>query len=567
MELQSLIYLFVGISFTIYFGIALWTKATSTKDFYIAKDLNKPVLNGVSIAVDFISVVTFVSFGGVFLYASSYTSSYIIGLMGGFVLLTILIVPYLRKIEKFSIPEFLELRFYSKNIKYIAIFIVILVSFIYLNAQLKGIGIIFSRIFHIEFELALYISVFITLVYVIIGGVRNITYSQIAQFIIILFAFMTPIIFLSISLVDSFLPQLAIFSTINFDFSQELKKGTYLFLAFEESLKDFGIDLYANYSYLNKVLIAISLMFGVATLPHILIKFFSTKNIKDSRKSIFWALLFVAIIYTALSSFFLLSSVNSVKNLKNIEYSSYVNNELRDSNDKIRNGKWLQNWQDISYIEFDDLNKNNKIDFANKDNISELKIDPDILFLVTPEIANMPNWVIALVLSGALAAALSTVAAIILLIKTTIFFEIFEKDFNINKKVKSRVILNMIMLLIVVLATFCNIKSYTILQLISISLTLGAATFFPTIILAIFTKINKEGAISGLLVGFIFTLSYVLYYIFIDNSNNYFLKIAPEASGAIGAILNIITAMIVSKFTKEIPKKTENLIDFIRTTY
>lgn len=310
MELQSLIYLFVGVSFTIYFGLALWTKASSTKDFYVANKSFNPVFNGASIAVDFISAATFISLCGAFLSFGYDSFAYIIGITSGFVLLTILIVPYLRKMECLSIPLFFEKRFNSKLLKITTIIIVVLVSFIYISAQLKGVGIIFSRIFQLDLSTALLIGMCITLFYAFIGGMKNIAYTQIAQYIIILFSFMTPIFFLTIEFTNSYLPQLAIFS------KSAIYEERYLIEVFEQTLNDYGFKSFSEFNVLNSLLIAISLSLGVASLPHILIKFFSTPTVNDARKSSFWALVFISVIYTSISSLFILSTLNLVKNTK-----------------------------------------------------------------------------------------------------------------------------------------------------------------------------------------------------------------------------------------------------------
>lgn len=542
MELQSLIYLFVGVSFTIYFGLALWTKASSTKDFYVANKSFNPIFNGISIAVDFISAATFISLCGAFLSFGYDSFAYIIGITSGFVFLTILIVPYLRKMECLSIPLFFEKKFNSKLLKITAILIVVLVSFIYISAQLKGVGIIFSRIFQIDLSTALLIGMCITLFYAFIGGMKNIAYTQIAQYIIILFSFMTPIFFLTIEFTNSYLPQLAIFS------KSSIYEERYLIEVFEQTLNDIGFKSFSDFNILNSLLIAISLSLGVASLPHILIKFFSSPTVNDARKSSFWALVFISVIYTSISSLFILSTLNLVKNTNGVEYDAFINNEI-DQNE----GKWLKTWEKTGLVKFEDLNKNNKIDLKYENNISELSINPDALTLLTTEIANLPNWVISLVLAGALAATLSTITGLILIIKTTISYELLKENFSKNSIVTRVIFSKLLIVLIIVLATLFYIPNYTILQTVAIAFTICTATLFPTLILGIFyKKVNKIGAIFGIAVGLIFTLSYSIYFLYIDSSNNYFFGISSEGIGSIGAILNIIITVIVSKIT---PKK------------
>ena len=551
MELQSLIYLFVGVSFTIYFGLALWTKASSTKDFYVANKSFNPVFNGASIAVDFISAATFISLCGAFLSFGYDSFAYIIGITSGFVLLTILIVPYLRKMECLSIPLFFEKRFNSKLLKITTIIIVVLVSFIYISAQLKGVGIIFSRIFQLDLSTALLIGMCITLFYAFIGGMKNIAYTQIAQYIIILFSFMTPIFFLTIEFTNSYLPQLAIFS------KSAIYEERDLIEVFEQTLNDYGFKSFSEFNVLNSLLIAISLSLGVASLPHILIKFFSTPTVNDARRSSFWALVFISVIYTSISSLFILSTLNLVKKTNSVEYDAFINNEIEGNE-----GKWLKTWEKTGLVKFEDFNKNNKIDLKYENNISELSINPDALSLLTPEIANLPNWVISLVLAGALAATLSTITGLILIIKTTISYELLKENFSKNNIIARVIFSKLLIVLIIVLATLFYIPNYTILQTVAIAFTICAATLFPTLVLGIFyKKINKIGAIFGVISSLFFTLSYCIYFLYINSSSNYFFGISSEAIGSIGAILNILITVIVSKLTSK-QKNINESIDF-----
>ena len=551
MELQSLIYLFVGVSFTIYFGLALWTKASSTKDFYVANKSFNPVFNGASIAVDFISAATFISLCGAFLSFGYDSFAYIIGITSGFVLLTILIVPYLRKMDCLSIPLFFEKRFNSKLLKITTIIIVVLVSFIYISAQLKGVGIIFSRIFQLDLSTALLIGMCITLFYAFIGGMKNIAYTQIAQYIIILFSFMTPIFFLTIEFTNSYLPQLAIFS------KSAIYEERYLIEVFEQTLNDYGFKSFSEFNVLNSLLIAISLSLGVASLPHILIKFFSTPTVNDARRSSFWALVFISVIYTSISSLFILSTLNLVKKTNSVEYDAFINNEIEGNE-----GKWLKTWEKTGLVKFEDLNKNNKIDLKNENNINELSINPDALSLLTPEIANLPNWVISLVLAGALAATLSTITGLILIIKTTISYELLKENFSKNNIIARVIFSKLLIVLIIVLATLFYIPNYTILQTVAIAFTICAATLFPTLVLGIFyKKTNKIGAIFGVISSLFFTLSYCIYFLYINSSSNYFFGISSEAIGSIGAILNILITVIVSKLTSK-QKNINESIDF-----
>lgn len=524
MELQSLIYLFVAISFTIYFGVALWSKASSTKDFYIVKNTNRPSLNGVSIAVDFISAATFLSFAGVFLYSYSITNYFIAGIIFGFLFLAFIIVPNLRKEAELSIPTFLDNKYSSIFIKKLSAIIVLIICFLYLNAQMKASGIIFARIFQIDVTVALFFSLALTFIYSLISGKKRVSYSFILQYIIIFISFSTPIIFLTISLTNSYFPQFSLLSS--------LKDGSSIMLELKNSLNSFHIE--QNSSLINNLLLSLSVALGVATLPHIIIKFFTTSSVKNSKRSAIWGLFFIIIIYSFIISLPALSAINFSKNLSTFEYSIYVKDEFSLENGKDLKGSWLKTWQDINLIKFKDKNDDDKI------SLNELKINPDTVFLINSEMANMPNWIIALVISGALAATLSTIIALLLLIKATLVNEFLST----NKKIaKFRV--NSLLLLLLFLATIFQIGNYTILQTVSLAFSLGAATLFPTLILTIFKNIDKKSIFFGLFTATIFMFFYTLLYLL---DIKYFNFINPESIGFIGALLNFSISIFASKY-------------------
>lgn len=526
MELQSLIYLFVGISFTIYFGIAMWTKSTSTKDFYIVKKANnKTISNGLSIAVDFISAATFISFAGIFLYSYSLTNYIIVGIISGFFILIFIIAPKIREKDEVSIPSFFDIKYSSLEIKKLSAFIILAISFLYLCAQIKATGIIFSRIFQIEFTLALLFASILTFFYATIFGKKEFSYSYILQYIIILFSFATPIIFLTISLTNSFIPQLAIFSSI--------QNTENLVVEIQNS---FNISLKES-SFLTTTFLTISLALGVATLPHILTKFFHTSSVENSKKSAIWATVFIALIYSFLISLPALSYINFSKNISNVEYKSFIKDEfINDKNEQIY-GKWLKTWEDTNLVKYSDENSDNLV------TLNELKIDPDTIFLLNSEVNNMPNWVIALVISGALAATLSTITGLLLLIKATLVNEFLPN----NKKI-SKLKLNSILAILIVFATLLQINnSYTILQIVLLAFSISAATLFPTIILTIFKNIDKKSIFFALLISFLFVVIYTIVYNFKVEQSNYFLYLIPESIGIVGAFLNFFIAIIASK--------------------
>lgn len=538
MELQSLIYLFVGISFTIYFGIAMWTKSTSTKDFYIVKKANnKTISNGLSIAVDFISAATFISFAGIFLYSYSLTNYIIVGIISGFFILIFIIAPKIREKNEVSIPSFFDIKYSSLEIKKLSAFIILAISFLYLCAQIKATGIIFSRIFQIEFTLALLFASILTFFYATIFGKKEFSYSYILQYIIILFSFATPIIFLTISLTNSFIPQLAIFSSI--------QNTENLIVEIQNS---FNISLKES-SFLTTTFLTISLALGVATLPHILTKFFHTSSVENSKKSAIWATVFIALIYSFLISLPALSYINFSKNISNVEYKTFIKDEfINDENEQIY-GKWLKTWEDTNLVKYSDENSDNLV------TLNELKIDPDTIFLLNSEVNNMPNWVIALVISGALAATLSTITGLLLLIKATLVNEFLPN----NKKI-SKLKLNSILAILIVAATLFQINnSYTILQIVLLAFSISAATLFPTIILTIFKNIDKKSIFFALLISFLFVVIYTIVYNFKVEQSNYFLYLIPESIGIVGAFLNFFIAIIASKFIFSKNKKSKEI--------
>lgn len=538
MELQSLIYLFVGISFTIYFGIAMWTKSISTKDFYIVKKgNNKTISNGLSIAVDFISAATFISFAGIFLYSYSLTNYIIVGIISGFFILIFIIAPKIREKNELSIPSFFDIKYSSLEIKKLSAFIILAISFLYLCAQIKATGIIFSRIFQIEFTLALLFASILTFFYATIFGKKEFSYSYILQYIIILFSFATPIIFLTISLTNSFIPQLAIFSSI--------QNTENLIVEIQNS---FNISLKES-SFLTTTFLTISLALGVATLPHILTKFFHTSSVENSKKSAIWATVFIALIYSFLISLPALSYMNFSKNISNVEYKSFIKDEfINDENEQIY-GKWLKTWEDTNLVKYSDENSDNLV------TLNELKIDPDTIFLLNSEVNNMPNWVIALVISGALAATLSTITGLLLLIKATLVNEFLPN----NKKI-SKLKLNSILAILIVAATLFQINnSYTILQIVLLAFSISAATLFPTIILTIFKNIDKKSIFFALLISFLFVVIYTIVYNFKVEQSNYFLYLIPESIGIVGAFLNFFIAIIASKFIFSKNKKSKEI--------
>jgi cation/acetate symporter len=620
MELQALIYLFVGITFTLYIGIALWTKAASTKEFYIANSGISPITNGMAIAAEWISAASFISLAGIISFQGNDGSAYLMGWTGGYVLLAMLFVPYLRKFGKFTLSDFIGDRYYSNTAKLLTIISIIFISFVYVSGQIRGIGIIFSRFLEVDVDIGIIIAMCIVFFYTVFGGMKGITYTQVAQYIVMTMAYMIPAIFLSLQITDTFLPQLSIFSKTTFAFDtgvQIIPQGTYLLHALDQSLLDLGFTPYTQpANILNVFMLTAALMLGTAALPHVIIKFFTVPTVNDARVSAAWALIFIAIMYTTISSVASFSRINIIKNIQNVEYKPFINGEIEDINGIINHGRWFQAWENSGLLAWNDRNSDGKIQYAagnafdakdgkpnydemhkakdthrlttnpakkstdseliNSNGIAnELYIDEDIITLANPEIANLPNWIIALIASGALAAALATASGLLIVITSSISHDligqIIFKDkitgkTNLNEK--AELMLARISIVVAILiAGYLGINpSAYVAQTVAFAFGLAAATFFPSIILGIFDKrMNKEGAIAGIIVGFIFTSVYIFYFTFINiDTKDYLFGINPSGIGTIGTLLHLIVALIVSRLTPAPPAYIGELVDKIR---
>ena len=620
MELQALIYLFVGISFTLYIGIALWTKAASTKEFYIASSGVSPIANGMAIAAEWISAASFISLAGIISFQGNDGSAYLMGWTGGYVLLAMLFAPYLRKFGKFTLSDFIADRYYSNTARLITIISIIFISFVYVSAQIRGVGIIFSRFLEIDVDNGVIIGMCIVFIYTVFGGMKGITYTQVAQYIVMTMAYMIPAIFLSLQITNTFLPQLSIFSKTTFAFDtgvHVIEKGTYLLHALDQSLLDLGFSAYTQPSdILNIFMLTLALMLGTAALPHVIVKFFTVPTVNDARLSAAWALIFIAIIYTTISSVSSFSRINLIKNVQNVEYKPFIDAQSYRNDGTINNGKWFQAWENSGLIAWNDRNNDGKIQYAygnafdskdgkptfdgtkkaedehrltlnpkksysneelakNNGIANELYIDKDIIALANPEIANLPNWVIALIAAGALAAALATASGLLIVITSSISHDLISqiifKDNLTNKTTlseKSELMIARISVVVAILiAGYLGINPSTyVAPTVAFAFGLAAATFFPSIILGIFDKrMNKQGAISGMITGFTFTLGYIIYFTFINiDSQGYLFGINPTGIGTIGTLLHLTVALIVSRFTPEPPINIQELVDKIR---
>lgn len=620
MELQTLIYLFVGVSFAIYIGIALWAKAGSTKDFYVAGGGVHPVANGMATAADWMSAASFISLAGIISFQGSDGGAYLMGWTGGYVLLAMLLAPYLRKFGKFTVPDFVGDRYYSDAARLVAVVGVIFVSFTYVAGQMRGVGIVFSRFLQVDVNTGVIIGMAIVFFYSVLGGMKGITYTQVAQYVVMIFAYMIPAIFLSLQVTDTFLPQLGIFATTSFAFNdgvQVIPEGTYLLHALDQSLVDLGFREYTQPGNLwNMFMLTTALMLGTAGLPHVIVRFFTVPTVQDARISAGWALLFIAIMYTTISSVASFSRINLIKNVQNVEYAAFVNGEAKNVDGTINNGKWFQTWEQGGLLAWNDRNGDGKIQYASgpafegkggkpaftgdsraadghkltsnpkgpadaaelaKGNgiANEIYVDRDIMVLANPEIANLPNWVIAFIAAGGLAAALSTAAGLLLVIASAISHDLMGqvifKDKETGKTTlneKTELMWARISAVVAIaIAGYLGINPPGfVAQVVAFAFGLAAAAFFPTIILGVFDKrMNKEGAISGILVGLIFTFGYIVYFVFMGGvKEDYLFGIAPTGIGTIGTLLHLIVALVVSRMTPPPPQEIQDLVERIR---
>jgi cation/acetate symporter len=607
MELQTLIYLFVGASFALYIGIAIYTRAGSTKEFYVAGGGVHPIANGMATAADWMSAASFISMAGLIAFMGSDGGAYLMGWTGGYVLLALLLAPYLRKFGKFTVPDFVGDRYYSDIARMVAVICVIFISFTYVAGQMRGVGIVFSRFLQVDINTGVILGMGIVFIYAVLGGMKGITYTQVAQYVVMIFAYTIPAIFLSLMTTDNVLPQLGMGGTTTFAFDngvREIPAGTYLLHALDQSLTDLGFNSYtaSSMSTLNMFALTLVLMLGTAGLPHVIVRFFTVPKVSDARSSAGWALVFIAILYTTAPAIAMFAQTNLIKNLQNVDYKSFVAGD----------GKWFQNWEKSGLIAWNDRNGDGKIQYAagsafkgapkftgetgkNGERLTsnaagapseaelkkshgmhnEVYIDKDIVVLANPEIAGLPNWVIALIAAGGLAAALSTAAGLLLVISTSISHDLLGKVLMKDKVTGHSKMSEKTELLAARLAAVVAIAVAGVLgiyppgfvaQVVAFAFGLAAASFFPTILMGIFYKrMNKEGAIAGMLVGLFFTFFYIVYFVFMGGDKaNYLFGIAPAGIGMVGMILHFIVAYVVSQMTPPPPAEIQAIVENIR---
>lgn len=550
----------VVITFAIYIGIAVWARAGSTKEFYVAGGGVSPLANGMATAADWMSAASFISMAGLISFMGYDGSVFLMGWTGGYVLLTLMLAPYLRKFGKFTIPDFFGDRYYSRTARIVAVVAALIVSFTYVAGQMRGVGVVFSRFLEVSIEWGVVIGMIIVLFYAVLGGMKGITYTQVAQYCVLIFAFMVPAFFISFQMTGNPVPQLGMGSTVT-DGSE-----MYLLDKLDKTLVDLGFNEYTSgsKSTLDVFAITAALMLGTAGLPHVIVRFFTVKKVSDARKSGLYAIIFIAILYTTAPAIAVFARQNLIDTVSNKERSEMP--------------AWFNNWEDTGLLTFEDKNGDGKIQYVGDKDANELTVDRDIIVLANPEIANLPAWVIALVAAGGLAAALSTAAGLLLVISSAISHDLLKKTFMPKISDKQELIYaRLAALFAVCIAGYFGINPPGfVASVVAISFGYAAASFFPALTMGIFSKrMNKEGAISGLIVGLSFTTFYVLKFklsalwglegvLGSNAKEDWWFGISPEGIGFVGMILNFAVAMIVSKLTPAPPQEVQELVENIR---
>lgn len=567
MENQQIwIYAIVGFTFAIYIGIAIWSRAGSTKDFYVAGGGVPPLANGMATAADWMSAASFISMAGIISFIGYDGSVYLLGWTGGYVLLALLLAPYLRKFGKFTVPDFVGERYYSQAARQVAVVCALFISFTYVAGQMRGVGVVFSRFLEVDVNTGVYIGMAIVFLYAVLGGMKGITYTQVAQYCVLIFAYMVPAIFISLILTDNAIPQIG--------FGSSLSDGTYLLDKLDGLGEELGFGAYTEgrSSMIDVFFITAALMVGTAGLPHVIVRFFTVPKVKDARISAGYALIFIAILYTTAPAVAAFARANLISTVSNQPYEQVPS--------------WFKTWENTGLINFTDKNNDGLIQFYNDKNAdpaflakveqnqwkgNELEIDNDIMVLANPEIAGLPNWVIALVAAGGLAAALSTAAGLLLVISTSVSHDLIKKTINPSISEKGELFAARIAAAVaVVIAGYFGIHppGY-VAAVVAFAFGLAASSFFPAIIMGIFSKrMNKQGAIAGMVVGLIFTATYIVYFkLYNPEANlpeNWWFGISPEGIGTLGMIFNFIVSIAVASMTPPPPAQITEMVETIR---
>jgi cation/acetate symporter len=580
MDTQSLTYLFVGLSFALYIGIAIWSRAKSTNDFYIAGKGVHPVANGMATAADWMSAASFISMAGIIAFLGKDGSVYLMGWTGGYVLLALLLAPYLRKFGQYTVPDFIGTRYYSNAARLVAVICLIFVSFTYVAGQMRGVGIVFSRFLEVDINVGVIIGMCIVFFYAVLGGMKGITYTQVAQYCVLIFAYLVPAIYISILITGNPIPQLGFGDTL-------VNSPIFLLDKLDQVTTDLGFTAYTQNtkSTIDLFCITAALMCGTAGLPHVIVRFFTVPKVSDARKSAGYALIFIAILYSTAPAVSAFARINFIDSVQEVEYKSAPS--------------WFKNWESIGLIAWKDKNEDGLIQYSagdalegikpefisgigengqrlvsnnsNELNKNEVYIDRDIMVLANPEIAKLPSWVIALVAAGALAAALSTAAGLLLVISASISHDLLKKTImpDITEKQELFYARCSAAVAILIAGLFGIYPPGFVAQVVAFAFGLAASTIFPALLMGIFYKrLNKEGAIAGMISGLVVTSSYIIYFKFLNThlniSDNWFIGISPEGFGFVGMLINFTVAIIISSFYKKPPNHVYDMIDNIR---
>lgn len=553
MSILTWTYILVGVTFALYIGIAIWSRAGSTKDFYVAGGGVSPLANGLATAADWMSAASFISMAGLISFMGYDGSVFLMGWTGGYVLLALLLAPYLRKFGKFTVPDFIGDRYYSNTARTVAVICALFVSFTYVAGQMRGVGVVFSRFLEVDINTGVYIGMAIVFFYAVLGGMKGITYTQVAQYCVLIFAFMVPAIFISIQMTGNPIPQLGFGGSYD---------GMPILDKLDGLHRELGFAEYTNgsKSTIDVFFITAALMVGTAGLPHVIVRFFTTPKVSGARKSAGYALLFIAILYTTAPAVAVFARVNLIETVSN-----QPRTELP---------AWVDNWEETGLLSWDDKNGDGLVQYVADAETNEFTVDRDIMVLANPEIAGLPNWVVALVGAGGLAAALSTAAGLLLVISTSVSHDLLKKQIAPNISDKQELMWARIAAIIaVVVAGYFGINPPGfVASVVALAFGLAAASFFPAILLGIFTKkMNKEGAIAGMISGLAITMYYIarfkLHWIGDDatsTSADWWFGISPEGFGTIGMIVNFVVAFTVSRFTPETPQDVQDLVENIR---
>ncbi|NIP16503.1 MAG: cation acetate symporter [Pseudomonadales bacterium] len=579
MDVKILTYLFVGLSFALYIGIAVWSRAASTREFYIAGGHVHPVANGMATAADWMSAASFISMAGIIAFMGYDGTVYLMGWTGGYVLLALLLAPYLRKFGEFTVPDFIGTRYYSNTARVVAVVSLIFISFTYVAGQMRGVGIVFSQFLGVEIELGVVIGMAVVFIYAVLGGMKGITYTQVAQYCVLIFAYLVPAIFISMLITGIPIPQIGLGAEVNDG------TGVSVLARLDATLVELGFGPYTqgSKSTIDVFAITMALMIGTAGLPHVIVRFFTVPKVSDARKSAGYALLFIALLYTTAPAVGAFARLNFVETVHDTGYTEVAG--------------WFRSWEDVGLIGWLDKNGDGAVQYAPgapfegkpdyddargsegqrmvrnppTGNANEVYVDRDIMVLANPEIAALPAWVIALVAAGGLAAALSTAAGLLLVISTSVSHDLIKKTMARGISDRQELLYARIAAaLAIAVAGYLGINPPGfVAQVVAFAFGLAAASFFPAILLGIFSKrMNREGAIAGMVVGLTFTFAYIVYFKFVapgdNNAAHWWFGISPEGIGMIGALVNFATAAIVSRFASPAPAEVQQLVENIR---